>query len=265
MGPLLGVVYDDIVSKQWENLFMKLGAMWSVADFTKATQEDASSRSEVLYKSIIVSNTVFHSVAFCMRAVWIVLALVQGDGADQSSSGNDGKGANKGSCERWWAEEAPKENKKVPLLFVVSCSNVVFTCAHFGHEDRAPTTFGAPSARAGGTCRDSTNTRSNGRSLERYMFLVSQLGNCIHAAPACVHVEFVSTAASFVEPAMVTTPVVCLSSLGSVAPDGVCALSESTLAWTTAIAGLDAAIRPLQLQIVVASWSLVVGCEHCGL
>ena len=58
MGPLLGVIYDDIVRKQWEDLSMKLGDKWTIAEFVKAPQEDALRRAEVLYKSVILAGKV---------------------------------------------------------------------------------------------------------------------------------------------------------------------------------------------------------------
>ena len=58
MGPLLGVIYDDIVRRQWEDLSMKLGDRWTVAEFVKAPQEDALRRAEVLYKSVILAGKV---------------------------------------------------------------------------------------------------------------------------------------------------------------------------------------------------------------
>jgi hypothetical protein len=58
LGPLLGVIYDDLVRKQWEDLSMKLGSKWSVSDFVKVPQEDALRRAEVMYKSVILANKV---------------------------------------------------------------------------------------------------------------------------------------------------------------------------------------------------------------
>ena len=70
-GPLLGVIYDDIVRKQWEDLSMKLGGRWSIADVVKVQQEDALRRAEVLYKSVILGNKVCALCMVCgVRSAW---------------------------------------------------------------------------------------------------------------------------------------------------------------------------------------------------
>ena len=55
---MLGVIYDDMVRNQWEDLTMKLGPKWSVADYTKAPQAEVLRRAEVLYDSIILAKKV---------------------------------------------------------------------------------------------------------------------------------------------------------------------------------------------------------------
>jgi len=52
------VIYDDMVRNQWEDLTMKLGPKWSVADYTKAPQAEVLRRAEVLYDSIILAKKV---------------------------------------------------------------------------------------------------------------------------------------------------------------------------------------------------------------
>jgi hypothetical protein len=136
MGPLLGVIYDDIVRKQWEDLSMKLGSSWSVGDFMKAPQEDALRRAEVLYKSIFVANKACLCASMCMRAAWINFLLLQGEGVSQSSGGNGGNWNSKGSGKRQWSAEVPKDNKKAAAFSGMThsvCFNLSVCTSGKGH------------------------------------------------------------------------------------------------------------------------------------
>ena len=59
----MGVIYDDMARKQWEDLSMKLGTKFAVADYTLAPQPEVLRRAEVLYDSFMLSKKVCSCIA----------------------------------------------------------------------------------------------------------------------------------------------------------------------------------------------------------
>ena len=63
----MGVIYDDMARKQWEDLSMKLGSKFAVADYTLAPQPEVLRRAEVLYDSFRLSK----KVCFCIAGSFV--------------------------------------------------------------------------------------------------------------------------------------------------------------------------------------------------